>query len=139
MTLQNARSSAYGEKSTIPTSVGHKPHHTHSAASSGGAAPIGPNPANAIKHPNFCPQCGESLSTGGGPIPPGGVPPELGLSGGIGMPPPSDGLPGADPTLAGLREMTGSPSVGAAAHARRKTKHRTKTKPKPSKGGTTHG
>lgn len=62
---QAAREEAYGEKPFQPKPTGAKPHGTHSVASAaGGGTPVGDsNPAYQIKHPNFCPQCGEPLSS----------------------------------------------------------------------------
>ncbi|HWI69821.1 MAG TPA: hypothetical protein VNS88_15850 [Nitrospiraceae bacterium] len=114
----------------IPT----KHHHTSSAAS-GGGVPVDSNPAYDIKHPNFCPQCGESLTAPNfrvgaqlmpdgplGNLQPTGAPPSL---------PPSGG-----PAITGLSEMLGSPAMGAAG-LQRKAKKKAKSKPSkptPKKG-----
>jgi hypothetical protein len=64
MGIAAVREEAYGAKPFEAKPTGTKQHGTHSVASAaGGGVPVGnANPAFQIKHPNFCPQCGEPLA-----------------------------------------------------------------------------
>ena len=119
MPIGALRAEAYGEAQHNPKATGSKSHGTHSTASAaGGGEPIGHNPAHDIKHPNYCPNCGEPMLTR----------PQSPAHGAaqIAYPPTDPGEDSEDPTEeasesaaeeasedAGEKEMSGHPGFGS--------------------------
>jgi hypothetical protein len=116
-----ARESSYGEKSSVPGGAGHKPHHTGSAAS-GRGDPVGnSNPAFQIKHPNFCPQCGEPLHASPHVMGAGSSAAPIDTAEAMESPAEEAGESPAEEAAENIQEMSGSPALGGKGR-RSKTK-----------------